>query len=157
MTTPPPPGPYDPGNAFPPPPAHIAGAQQPYPSAPAAWPTPPTMPSAVRAAQVLAFVAAGLALLTAVAAGTLEGPRAVGAAIGATSPVIGVFVCALLFGRAGSGAKVTAIVFASFVILMGVGMMGRGIPLGLVLTGLGIAIVCALSQRQSGVWFRRNR
>ncbi|MFF4606514.1 hypothetical protein ACFY12_27755 [Streptomyces sp. NPDC001339] len=113
------------------------------------------MPGSVRAARVLAFVAAGFAVLGAVVAGALAGPAAAGAALGSAMPVIGVFTCALCFARSGAGAKVTAIAFAAFMILFGIGALGRGIPAGIVQAGLGIAIVVSLSQRQSGDWFRR--
>jgi hypothetical protein len=113
------------------------------------------MPGSVRAARVLAYVAAGFAALGTALAGVMAGPAGAGAALGSAIPVIGVFICALCFARSGSGAKVTAIVFASFMILFGLGALGRGLPAGIVQLGLGIAIVATLSPRQSGDWFRR--
>lgn len=113
------------------------------------------MPGSVRAARVLAYVAAGFAALGAVIAGAVAGSQVAGAALGSAMPVIGVFICALCFARSGTGAKVTAIAFASLMILFGIGALGRGIPTGAVQAGLGVAIVASLSQRQSGHWFRR--
>ncbi|MFE7612508.1 hypothetical protein [Streptomyces celluloflavus] len=132
-------------------PLYPPGPYQPYSMA------QPPMPGSVRAARVLAYVATGLVALGAVVTGAVAGPAGAGAALGSAIPVIGVFICALCFARSGSGARVTAIVFASFMILFGLGALGRGIPAGIVQLGLGIAIVAALSQRQSGDWFRRPR
>ncbi|MFH8585982.1 hypothetical protein ACH4GP_16465 [Streptomyces celluloflavus] len=130
-------------------PPYPPGSYQSYPMAQL------PMPGSVRAARVLAYVAAGLAGLGTVVAGAMAGPAGAGAALGSAIPVIGVFICALRFARSGNGAKVTAIVFASLVILFGLGALGRGIPAGTIQLGLGIAIVATLSQRQSGDWFRR--
>ncbi|MER0476837.1 hypothetical protein ABR737_00440 [Streptomyces sp. Edi2] len=118
---------------------------------------PLLMPGSVRVARVLAYVAAGLAALGTVVAGVMAGPGAAGAVLGAAMPVIGVFICALRFARSGPWARVTAIVCASFLILFGLGALGRGVPTGIVWLGLGIAIAAALAPRRSGDWFRRPR
>ncbi len=115
------------------------------------------MPGAVRAARTLAYVAAGLTVLTALVAGAAAGPRTAGAVMGSQFPALGALICAIRFGTSRSGARITAIVFASLMILFGLGALGNGIPVGIVQTGLGIAIVAALCQHQSRVWFTRTR
>ncbi|MFF8786728.1 hypothetical protein [Streptomyces sp. NPDC015125] len=115
------------------------------------------MPGSVRTARVFAYAAAALAVLGSVFAALLSGPVAAGAVLGSQVPVIGVIICALHLASAGPRTRVTAIVCASFMILFGLGALGHGNPAGIVQLGLGGAIVTALSQRQSGEWFRRPR
>ncbi|RNG38002.1 hypothetical protein EEJ42_02145 [Streptomyces botrytidirepellens] len=105
--------------------------------------------------RVLAYVAAGLVGLSTVVAGAASGPEAVGAALGSSLPVIGLFVCALRFASAGPWTRTIAIVCASSMILFGLGALGRGIPSGIVELVLGIVLVVLLSQAQVGKWFRR--
>ncbi|MFI1203457.1 hypothetical protein ACH4VR_29175 [Streptomyces sp. NPDC020883] len=130
-------------------PPHPPGPYQMHPTG------QPSMPRSVGAARVLAYIAAGVGALGTVVAGAAAGAEAAGAVVGSEFPVIGVSVCAAFFGRLGPGVRITAIVLASLMILFGLGALGRGIPAGIVQLPLGIAIVAALSQRQSGDWFRR--
>lgn len=126
-----------------------------YPGGPVPPQQPFTMPGVVRAAQIMGFVAGGLVVLWSIVTGALAGAEASGRIVGLSLPVIGVFICALLFGRAGSGAKVTGIVFASLMILFGLGALGQRNAGGALMMGLGVAIVVTLSQKQAGYWFRR--
>ncbi|WP_431043860.1 hypothetical protein ACQUSR_19500 [Streptomyces sp. P1-3] len=145
------PAPYTPYPQQPHPP--YAGSHAPYPP----FGAPMAMPSQVRTAQVLAFVMAGLLMLACVLNFAGGDPRTAGYVVGAGLPAFGCAICALCFGGAGGGAKVTAIVFGSLMILFGLSAMGQGRPGGLIEVVIGILIVVMLSQRASGEWFRRPR
>ncbi|MGP3926744.1 hypothetical protein [Streptomyces sp. 8N616] len=137
---PPPPGPYA---TYPPGPGYPA--------------VPGTMPGQVRTAQVMFFVLAGLVLVGSAAAGAIAGGEAAGKVIGSNLPVIGGFICALLFGKSGNGARITAIVFGSLMILFGLGALGQEQPAGLLEIACGIVIIVMLGQKQATYWFTRPR
>ncbi|MEU6170450.1 hypothetical protein ABZ832_00870 [Streptantibioticus parmotrematis] len=128
----------------------------PYPGGPMAT-APVEMPGPVKAARVLSYVAFGLLVLGAVIGGALAGPEVAGAVMGGGFPVIGLFVCALLFHRAGPACRVTAIVFASLTIVSGLAALGRSPGAGLIPLALSIAVVVNLSRGVTGDWFRRPR
>jgi hypothetical protein len=126
------------------------------------------MPGSVRSAQVLGYIAAGIAAVGLIdrqvlgvvwPAGPSIGiswvlsPFALAVAAAMCAPLIGVFLCALRFGASGDGARITAIVFASFLILFGLVLPGSAGTLAEL--GMGIAIVVTLAQRQSVEWFNR--
>ncbi|PWI43224.1 hypothetical protein [Streptomyces sp. ICBB 8177] len=129
----------------------------PYPGGPVATAPAVEMPGPVKAARVLAYVAFGLLILGAVIGGALAGPVVAGAIVGGGFPVIGLFVCALLFHRAGPACRVTAIVFASLTIASGLAALGRSPGTGLIPLALSVAVVVNLSRSVSGDWFRRPR
>ncbi|MGP3999798.1 hypothetical protein [Streptomyces sp. 8N706] len=152
---PPPPGGHQP---YPYPQQPGYGAYAPYPPGPGGYPAVPmAMPGQVRTAQVLSFVLAGLVVIGVFVAGAAVGAEAAGKVIGANLPVIGGFICALCFGRSGNGAKVTAIVFASLMVLFGLGALGQRQPAGLLEIACGIVIIVMLAQRPSTFWFTRPR
>jgi hypothetical protein len=80
-------------------------------------------------------------------------PFAMAAAAVMCTPLIGVFLCALRFGASGDGARITAIVFASLLMLFGLVLPVSAGTLAEL--GMGIAIVVTLAQRQSAEWFNR--
>lgn len=144
----PPPGyPGQPGH-----PGYPGHPAQPY------APVPVTMPGVLRAAQVILFVAMGLAVVGVVVVSSLRGAEASGRMIGSILPLIGAFICALRFNSGGGGVRITAIVFTSLMILFGLGQAGNGDP-----SGLGWALFFAtpvlvlLCLRPSSAWFDRPR
>ncbi|MBF6455378.1 hypothetical protein [Nocardia cyriacigeorgica] len=140
----------------------------PYPTgahgAPDAWPSsydavpqqgPRTMPTPVRAAQILSWVfgAVGAGLIAvAVAADNWE---LVGALIGGYLPAVFLVILAFGFGVNGNGVRVSAIVAACLGMLLGLGAVTQGLPPGLLGVGMCLAIVILLSQRSAADWFQR--
>lgn len=122
-------------------------------------PMPPqTMPSSVRAAQIIIWVLSGMCLLGSIIGGALYGPEVAGAVLGANFLLIALFVLSFRFQVPGHGKRVASIVLSSVQILMGLGSLGRGAgPGGLLLVGSSIALVVLLSQSSAGAWFKRPR
>ncbi|WP_051723512.1 hypothetical protein [Streptomyces albus] len=154
----PPPGQpgYPGGPAQPAQPGYPGHPAQPYAYGPNGH-APATMPGVLRAAQVILFVAMGLAFVAVVVASAMAGAEASGRAIGSALPVIGAFICALRFNSGGSGVRVTAIVFTSLMILFGMGQAGNGNPAGLLWALLAIPALVLMCLRPSGAWFDRAR
>lgn len=130
---------------------------QPYPDGGAVpdghQPQPMTMPGTVRAAQVLFFVMGGLGLLGMVLAIATDHAEAAGSIFATSIPAFLGLVSALRFPKRKPGSRGTAIIIASLMIAVGLGTLGQGQPAGLLLGGVGVAIVILLSQRRSGHWF----
>ncbi|WP_067540790.1 hypothetical protein [Nocardia crassostreae] len=143
---------YSPPQQFPPYPQHPG--YRPYPQ-PIAYPT--EMPKPVRAARSIALALVALALCLEVFYIASGDTYFAGMFLFAMFPALCLATTTLFFGRAGSRAKVTAIVLAALMIffnLLGAANGGSGGVLSIL---AGIAIIVLLSQRDSGLWFRRPR
>jgi len=151
------------------------GYPQAPPLAPTGWggPPPGVMPSQVNASRWIMFIAGGLqalfSLLGVVLIGVLRShlstldPSYSDARIGTAvmyvllavfvlHGVVGI-VLGTLVSKGGSGVRVGAIVWASFLILFGL----VAIPLGLLWIGCGVATIVMLAQSPAGNWFQRPR
>ncbi|MFC9897261.1 hypothetical protein ACFVMC_26530 [Nocardia sp. NPDC127579] len=130
------------------------------PIPPPGRPVPTTMPTQVRVAQILAVGLGGLALFVVVVCLAIGESYTAGTYTGLSIPIFGAAIGALFFGRAGNGARVTVMVFAGWMILLGLLMAAN--PNGPFVGGwleipVAIAIEVLLSMGVSGAWFRRPR
>ncbi|MGX1807634.1 hypothetical protein ACWIGI_18100 [Nocardia sp. NPDC055321] len=156
---PPPAGGYDPMPPFPaggdagydyPPNPHGYNPYGPY--------TPVTvMPSAVKAARVIAFLFGGLGIAVIVAATTLGNAYLAGAAVGGFFAPIVLAGLAFAYGSGGNGLRVTSIVFAVITAFMGLGGAASQSPPGPLGFIVGVALVILLSGRNASAWFKRPR
>ncbi|MBL1120583.1 hypothetical protein JK364_51095 [Streptomyces sp. 110] len=130
---------------------------QPYPNGGAVpgGHQPQPMPGPVRAAQVLFFVMSGLGLLGMALAIATDHVEAAGSIFATSLPAFLGLISALRFSKRKPGSRGTATITASLMIIVGLGTLGQGQPAGLILGGVGIAIVILLSQQRSGHWFGR--
>ncbi|MFF9786331.1 hypothetical protein [Streptomyces nigrescens] len=121
------------------------------------WQSVTKMPGNVRAAQILAFVMAGLCLVGTALGGVLGGPRLAGAVFagGVLNLVVGIL--AFRFHRAGNGARIASIVLASVQMVFALGAVARMAGGGLVPMAGAIALVVLLSQSSAKAWFTRHR
>ncbi|MDG9716366.1 hypothetical protein [Streptomyces sp. DH24] len=141
------PGPYPQPGAYAPPGAPYA------PHAPTA---PLAMPGPVRAAQVVIFVMAGLAvLLTALVAGG-SGAESAGRYFAMYLMTVPLFVLAFRYATAGNGVRVASIVLASVQIVIALGATGRGTAGAFLPLAGTIALLFMLTPASSRAWFRRN-
>ncbi|MFD8523033.1 hypothetical protein ACFV2D_23875 [Streptomyces capillispiralis] len=146
------PAPYPPPGAQPPGRPGAAPYYGPY------QPHPPlAMPGSVRGAQIVIFVATGLALLLSVLVGATAGAYSAGRFAGSYLPTLVLCVLAFQYPKAGNGVRVTSIVLASVQILFGLSATGQGMPLGILWLGAAIAVIVPLSQGSAGQWFRRHQ
>lgn len=125
-----------------------------------ARPVSTVMPTQVRVARVLALVLGALALVVIVVNIAIGESYTAGTYMGMSIPIFGAAIGSLFFGRAGRGARVTVIVFGTWMILLG--LLEASNPNGPFVGGwleipAAIAIVVLLSMRVSGDWFRRPR
>ncbi|MGA5209187.1 hypothetical protein ACPCSB_05685 [Streptomyces pseudogriseolus] len=147
------------------------GAQPPYAQQapyghphgwPGAAPYPPPavpvgMPGPVRAAQIVMFATFGIGVLLTVLVAAGEGAEAAGRFFsGYLMPAV-LFVLAFFFQKAGNGVRVASIVLACLQILFALSGTARGVPLGIVPLGTGIAVLVLLSRAPAKQWFRRQR
>lgn len=104
---------------------------------------------------VLAVVGTAIAAVVAGASGHVPGwvPLVVFVAL---TPVHVGFVCAMLYGRAGSWARITSLVSASLMAAICFLAIARA-PGNVLTFGLTGSIVVLLSLTKSGDWFRRPR
>ncbi|MGA5161938.1 hypothetical protein [Streptomyces pseudogriseolus] len=129
---------------------------------PGAAPYPPPavtvgMPGPVRAAQIVMFATFGIGVLLTVLVAAGEGAEAVGRFFsGYLMPAV-LFVLAFFFQKAGNGVRVASIVLACLQILFALSGTARGVPLGIVPLGTGIAVLVLLSRAPAKQWFRRQR
>ncbi|HET9383005.1 MAG TPA: hypothetical protein VFP69_19555 [Streptomyces sp.] len=145
-----PPGPYAPPQPGAAPYAH------PAPHGPYAPAAPLVMPGTVRAARVVVFVMAGLAvLLTALAAGA-SGAEAAGRFFAMFLMTIPLFVLAFRYGTGGNGVRVASIVLASVQLVLALSAAGRGTPGGIVPAAGALTLLLLLAPDPAGAWFRRN-
>ncbi|MGY1548471.1 hypothetical protein [Streptomyces sp. MN6] len=139
---------------------------QPSHGQPHGWPgaapyTPPAvpvgMPGPVRAAQIVMFATFGTGVLLTVLVAAGEGAEAAGRFFsGYLMPAV-LFVLAFFFQKAGNGVRVASIVLACLQILFALSGTARGVPLGIVPLGTGIAVLVLLSREPAKQWFRRQR
>ncbi|MGA5315349.1 hypothetical protein ACPCTK_14650 [Streptomyces pseudogriseolus] len=141
------------------------GPSSPYGQAhgwPGAAPYPPPavpvgMPGPVRAAQIVMFATFGTGVLLTVLVAAGEGAEAAGRFFsGYLMPAV-LFVLAFFFQKAGNGVRVASIVLACLQILFALSGTARGVPLGIVPLGTGIAVLVLLSREPAKQWFRRQR
>jgi hypothetical protein len=118
---------------------------------------PLSMPSTVRAAQVVVFVAAGLALLLTVVVGAASGAEAAGEVLGTNLMICALFVLACQYAGAGHGVRVASVVLAGLQILFTLGAAANGTAGGLLPGAGAIAVIILLGQRSAGEWFKRPR
>ncbi|MGA5123324.1 hypothetical protein ACPCAG_08400 [Streptomyces pseudogriseolus] len=129
---------------------------------PGAAPYPPPavpvgMPGPVRAAQIVMFATFGTGVLLTVLVAASEGAEAAGRFFsGYLMPAV-LFVLAFFFQKAGNGVRVASIVLACLQILFALSGTARGVPLGIVPLGTGIAVLVLLSREPAKQWFRRQR
>lgn len=129
---------------------------------PGAAPYPPPavpvgMPGPVRAAQIVMFATFGTGVLLTVLVAAGEGAEAAGRFFsGYLMPAV-LFVLAFFFQKAGNGVRVASIVLACLQILLALSGTARGVPLGIVPLGTGIAVLVLLSREPAKQWFRRQR
>ncbi|MEU4011214.1 hypothetical protein AB0H30_22385 [Streptomyces pseudogriseolus] len=129
---------------------------------PGAAPYPPPavpvgMPGPVRAAQIVIFATFGVGVLLTVLVAAGEGAEAAGRFFsGYLMPAV-LFVLAFFFQKAGNGVRVASIVLACLQILFALSGTARGVPLGIVPLGTGIAVLVLLSREPAKQWFRRQR
>ncbi|MFZ4151401.1 hypothetical protein [Streptomyces pseudogriseolus] len=127
---------------------------------PAPYPPPAVsvgMPGPVRAAQIVMFATFGIGVLLTVLVATGEGAEAAGRFFsGYLMPAV-LFVLAFFFQKAGNGVRVASIVLACLQILFALSGTARGVPLGIVPLGTGIAVLVLLSRAPAKQWFRRQR
>jgi hypothetical protein len=125
------------------------GYPQPYPTA---------MPRWVRAAQLTAYVSAGVTVVAAIVAGAVDhSAHTAGFVLGMNFLGFIAFGLALGFGRGGRAVRVGAIVCASLGVVVGLGGLARQGPVMLVELAVSVFMVVALSLTESGAWFRRPR
>lgn len=115
------------------------------------------MPSSVKAARVLLFIVAGLALLAAIGLFVYAGAsaRAAGQAFYTLVPGIGSFVAALLVTRGGRGLRGFIIGWEILYILVALGEMGSGNAGAILQLGFPIAILILITRPAAGAYFRR--
>ncbi|MGA5523335.1 hypothetical protein [Streptomyces pseudogriseolus] len=129
---------------------------------PGAAPYPPPavpvgMPGPVRAAQIVMFATFGVGVLLTVLVAAGEGAEAAGRFFsGYLMPAV-LFVLAFFFQKAGNGVRVASVVLACLQILFALSGTARGVPLGVVPLGTGIAVLVLLSREPAKQWFRRQR
>jgi hypothetical protein len=148
-----------------------------YPGAPGR-PIPSTMPSPVRAAQVISFVVAGIGLVLTIVGGVVWDSYMAGRAAWLYLFFWVLAIIACFFGRGRNGIRITATIFAGLQALVAFGELrakssnvtsqhtmadgetvnvGPGLlfgPLALIAT---IVIVVLLYQGSSSRWFKRPR
>ncbi|MGA5519755.1 hypothetical protein ACPCK2_26390 [Streptomyces pseudogriseolus] len=139
--------------------------QSPY-GPPHGWPgaalypppaVPVGMPGPVRAAQIVMFATFGVGVLLTVLVAAGEGAEAAGRFFsGYLMPAV-LFVLAFFFQKAGNGVRVASVVLACLQILFALSGTARGVPLGVVPLGTGIAVLVLLSREPAKQWFRRQR
>ncbi|MET8895154.1 hypothetical protein [Streptomyces albogriseolus] len=145
------------------------GAQSPYGRSPYGqphgWPgaaptpyapVPAGMPGPVRAAQIVIFATFGIGVLLTVLVAAGAGAEASGRFFGGYLMPAALFVLAFRFPTAGNGVRVASIVLACLQILFALGGAARGVPLGILPLGTGIAVLVLLCREPSKQWFRRR-
>ncbi|MEU5366730.1 hypothetical protein ABZ354_25220 [Streptomyces sp. NPDC005925] len=126
------------------------------PHAPYAPAAPHAMPGPVRAARVVVFVMAGLAVvLTALVTGTSDSVAG-GRFFGMFLMTVPLFVLAFRYATAGNGVRVASIVLASVQLALALGAAGRGTGGWVVPAAGAITLLVLLAQASSRAWFRRN-
>ncbi len=161
-----PPSPYGPPPAQPPygQPYGQPGTPSPYgqPSPyaqPHGWPAavPAGMPGPVRAAQIVIVATFGIGVLLTVLVAAGAGAEASGRFFSSYLMPAVLFVLAFRFRTAGNGVRVASIVLACLQILFALSGTARGIPLGILPLGTGVAVLVLLCREPSKQWFRRQR
>ncbi|MFE7722427.1 hypothetical protein ACFU44_25680 [Nocardia rhizosphaerihabitans] len=140
---------------------HPGGPYGGYPQAPAGYggypQAPVRMPGSVRAAQVLAFVAAGLGLALIVVFGAMAGGEAAGRATAGFGPFLVLGGLAFAFPTGGQGIRTTAIVVGCLTALCGLGSTASQMPPSFLGMLIGGAVAILLAQRSARDWFHRPR
>ncbi|CAL9435631.1 hypothetical protein [Streptomyces sp. enrichment culture] len=133
-------------------------ARRPHTPPYAHGPQPPGgMPAAVRAAQVVIFVLAGLGVVHSSLVGAFSGAEAAGKAFAPYLTAWALLVLAFLFPTAGRGVRAAALVLGSVQIVLALGGAVRGTPFGILPLAGAVAVVVLLGQGSAGDWFRRHR
>ncbi|WP_030896638.1 hypothetical protein [Streptomyces sp. NRRL F-5053] len=138
--------------ASPPPADNQAGFGPPVPGY-----GPAPLPTSVRAARVVAFTIAVLAVAVSVLAGQLDGPRTAGAVLGANLLNLVIGCLAFRFASGRSGVRVTCIVLAALQILFTLGAMARTAGSGLLPLAADITLIVLMTQSSAKAWFQRDR
>ncbi|MER5259885.1 MULTISPECIES: hypothetical protein [unclassified Streptomyces] len=175
-----------PGYGYPqnPPPGQQPGygyPQQPaYPGYPGGNQMPMTMPGLMTTARVLIYIISGLQILVAIIAGIAvaaaqdvsnevgvgdetDGLAGLGFALVAVLIALAVLgiILAVKFSTGGSGVRITTIVYASLIILGGIGNLVSGTSTGVFSAIIGLAIggiiLASMVNAQGAAWFNRPR
>ncbi|MEU0684496.1 hypothetical protein [Streptomyces albogriseolus] len=139
------------------------GQPSPYPQPPYAqphsWPAavPAGMPGPVRAAQIVIFAAFGVGVLLTVLVAAGAGAYGAGRFFGMHLMTAVLFVLAFRFPTAGNGVRVASVVLACLQIFFALSGTARGVPLGVLPLGTGVAVLVLLCREPSKQWFRRQR
>ncbi|MEV6960157.1 hypothetical protein AB0M97_13320 [Streptomyces sp. NPDC051207] len=142
------PNPYPQPGAYAPPGAPYA------PHAPAA---PHAMPGPVRAAQVLVFVMAGLAVLHPAVVAAASGAESAGRSFAMYLMTVPLFVLAFRYGTAGNGVRIASIVLVSVQAFLAVGAAARGTGGGFLPLAGALTVLFLLTPATARAWFRRPR
>ncbi|MFJ7100654.1 hypothetical protein [Streptomyces albogriseolus] len=135
------------------------GQPSPYPQPPYAQPHswPAAVPGAVRAAQIVIFAAFGVGVLLTVLVAAGAGAYGAGRFFGMHLMTAVLFVLAFRFPTAGNGVRVASVVLACLQIFFALSGTARGVPLGVLPLGTGVAVLVLLCREPSKQWFRRQR
>ncbi|MDI2124675.1 hypothetical protein [Yinghuangia seranimata] len=116
-----------------------------------------TMPREVRVVRYLMSGSGVAAVVVTVVAGILNSAFEAGVVLGSALPYLVAPVLGERFGKGRNALRVGSIVCASFMILFGLGLAGRGYPIGLIGVGVSVTAIVYLSRPTARMWFSRPK
>lgn len=137
---------------------YVSMNAQPYPAPYGQGPVPVRMPGAVRAAQIVAWLAGAIGVAAVVAIAAITGdPERIGAAFAGFGIQIGLAGCAFAFATGGNGLRVAVITLACLQAMCGFGSVSAMQPPGLLGAVVGMAIFFLMIGQPARLWFGRPR